>query len=196
MGKPRTPSIFTSPQDAALAFYQAFEAKDIDAMMATWADDEEIVCVHPGGPRLVGYDAVRASWERIFAAEGRIAFRLSEAVVIEQLAGSLAGLSDEQMVGVVLAYEPVWAIGTGRTATPEQAQEIHAAVRARLARMFSQATADRVVVQYGGSVKPENAGDLLARPDIDGALVGGASLKAADFLGIVAAARAVGGGKS
>ena len=83
MGKPRTPSIYTSPQDAALAFYQAFEAKDIDAMMATWAEDEDIVCVHPGGPRLVGYDAVRASWERIFAGDGRLAFRLEQIVTIE-----------------------------------------------------------------------------------------------------------------
>ena len=74
MGKPRTPAIFTSPQDAAQAFYQAFEAKDVDAMMATWADDEEIVCVHPGGARLVGYEAVRASWERIFSG-GRWSFR-------------------------------------------------------------------------------------------------------------------------
>jgi ketosteroid isomerase-like protein len=83
MGKPRTPSIFTSPQDAALAFYQAFEAKDIEAMMSTWAEDEEIVCVHPGAPRLVGYDAVRASWERIFAAEGKVSFRLADLVLIE-----------------------------------------------------------------------------------------------------------------
>ena len=99
MGKPRTPSIFTSPQDAALAFYQAFEAKDIEAMMATWADDEEIVCVHPGGPRLVGYDAVRASWERIFAAEGRIAFRLTEAVVIETVGLAMQSALEEIHAG-------------------------------------------------------------------------------------------------
>ncbi len=83
MGKPRTPSIYTSPQDAAVAFYQAFEAKDVDAMMATWAEDEDIVCVHPGGPRLVGYDAVRASWDRIFSGEGRVSFRLEQIVTIE-----------------------------------------------------------------------------------------------------------------
>ena len=83
MGKARTPSIYTSPQDAATAFYQAFEAKDIDAMMATWAEDEDVVCVHPGGARLVGYDAVRASWESIFAAEGRVAFRLEQIVMME-----------------------------------------------------------------------------------------------------------------
>src|SRR5215470_5906259 len=83
MAKVRTPPIYTTPSDAALAFYKAFEAKDIDAMMATWAEDEEIVCVHPGGARLVGYDAVRSGWEQIFAADARLAFRLEQIVVIE-----------------------------------------------------------------------------------------------------------------
>ncbi len=115
----------------------------------------------------------------------------TEAVLDEQLAGSLAGLSPEEMAGTVLAYEPVWAIGTGLTATPEQAQAAHAHIRKRLAEAFGEATAARVVVQYGGSVKPDNAAELLACPDIDGALVGGASLKAADFLAIVAAGRQV-----
>jgi ketosteroid isomerase-like protein len=99
MAKPRTSSIFTSPQDAALAFYQAFEAKDVDAMMATWADDEEIVCVHPGGPRLVGFDSVRASWERIFAADGRIAFRLAEAVLIETVGLAMQSALEEIHAG-------------------------------------------------------------------------------------------------
>jgi triosephosphate isomerase len=115
----------------------------------------------------------------------------TEDVVTGQLGGSLAGLSAEQMAGVVLAYEPVWAIGTGLTATPAQAQEMHAFIRDWLGSTFDPATADRVVVQYGGSVKPENAGELLACPDIDGALVGGASLKAGDFLAIFKAAQAV-----
>jgi ketosteroid isomerase-like protein len=83
MGTPRTPPIYTSPQDAALAFYQAFEARDLDAMMAAWADDEDIVCVHPGAPRLVGYDAVRASWEQLFRGDTRLAFRLDEIVLLE-----------------------------------------------------------------------------------------------------------------
>jgi triosephosphate isomerase (TIM) len=112
-------------------------------------------------------------------------------VVSTQLDGSLAGLTPEQMTGVVLAYEPVWAIGTGRTATPLLAQEVHAFIRVRLREMFDPATAGRVVVQYGGSVKADNAADLLACPDIDGALVGGASLKSGDFLGIIEAARDV-----
>ncbi|MDB5350048.1 MAG: triosephosphate isomerase [Planctomycetota bacterium] len=115
----------------------------------------------------------------------------TESVVTTQLTGSLAGLSAEQMAGVVLAYEPVWAIGTGRVATPDQAQHVHAFIRQSLARSFDQATASRVVVQYGGSVKADNASELLSCPDIDGALVGGASLKSPDFLGIISAARAV-----
>jgi ketosteroid isomerase-like protein len=83
MPKTRTPPIYTTPADAALAFYRAFEAKDIDAMMATWADDEEIVCVHPEGARLVGYDAVRGGWEKIFAGDDSLAFELREVVTIE-----------------------------------------------------------------------------------------------------------------
>ena len=83
MSKIRTPPIYTTPNDAALAFYQAFEARDIDAMMAAWAEDEEIVCVHPGGTRLVGYDAVRVGWEQLFAGDTRLSFRLEQIVVIE-----------------------------------------------------------------------------------------------------------------
>ncbi len=83
MAKARTPPIYTTPSDAALAFYQAFEARDADAMMATWAEDEEIVCVHPGGTRLVGYDAVRAGWEQLFAGDTRLKFRLDQIVVID-----------------------------------------------------------------------------------------------------------------
>src|SRR5262249_42423363 len=115
----------------------------------------------------------------------------TEEVLLGQLAGSLAGLSAEQMAGTVLAYEPVWAIGTGLTATPDQAQSAQAFIRGWLSRQFGEATAARVVVKYGGSVKPDNAAELLACPDIDGALVGGGSLKAGDFLAIFRAARDV-----
>ncbi len=87
---------------------------------------------------------------------------------------------------IVVAYEPVWAIGTGRTATPEQAQQVHAVLRAQLAAATE--SADRVLILYGGSMNAANAAELLAQPDIDGGLVGGASLKAADFLKIIAAA--------
>ena len=99
MPKPRTPTIFTSPQDAALAFYQAFEAKDVDAMMATWAEDEDIVCVHPGGPRLVGYEAVRIGWEQLFAGETKLSFRLDEIVVIETVGLAMQSAVEHVTVG-------------------------------------------------------------------------------------------------
>ncbi len=105
-------------------------------------------------------------------------------VVRRQLDGGLAGLSNDDAARLVIAYEPVWAIGTGRTATPQQAQEMHAFIRGKLAERFG-AVADTIRIQYGGSVKPDNAALLLGQPDIDGALVGGASLKADDFLQIV-----------
>ncbi|MBM7845432.1 triose-phosphate isomerase [Herpetosiphon giganteus] len=109
----------------------------------------------------------------------------AESVVVGQLRGSLAGLSAEQLRSVVIAYEPVWAIGTGHTATPADAQAMHARIRAELAALSDQATADAIIIQYGGSVKPDNVDELMAQPDIDGALVGGAALKAADFIRIV-----------
>lgn len=106
------------------------------------------------------------------------------AVVEGQVAGALKGFQAAEVAGFVLAYEPVWAIGTGRTATSAQAQEVHKAIREQLARLYDRATAERVVIQYGGSVKPDNAAELLGQPDVDGALVGGASLKAGDFAAI------------
>ena len=106
-----------------------------------------------------------------------------------QLRGSLAGLDPKELQETVIAYEPVWAIGTGRNATPAQAQEAHAFIRQTLRKMSDDATADRIRIQYGGSVKPENARDLLSQPDIDGALVGGASLDARSFAEIIKAAQ-------
>jgi len=106
-----------------------------------------------------------------------------------QLRGSVAGLESKQLQETVIAYEPVWAIGTGRNATPEQAQEAHAFIRRTLRDMADDTTAERVRIQYGGSVKPENARDLMSQPDIDGALVGGASLDPRSFAQIVNAAR-------
>jgi triosephosphate isomerase len=111
------------------------------------------------------------------------------AVIRKQFEGSLAGLSVEQMEQVVIAYEPVWAIGTGLTATPEQAEEVHADLRKLLAQRYNDPLAQRTRILYGGSVKPGNAKELMSQPNVDGALVGGASLKAADFLGIVAGAK-------
>jgi triosephosphate isomerase len=112
----------------------------------------------------------------------------TEAVLAAQLSGSLAGLDAAGLASVVLAYEPVWAIGTGVNATPQQAQEAHAFLRGRVAERFGAAEAGDLLIQYGGSVKPENVASLLHQPDVDGALVGGASLKVDQFLAIVRAA--------
>ncbi len=106
-------------------------------------------------------------------------------VIKTQLNESFAGMSAEDMKKIVIAYEPVWAIGTGKTATPEQAEEVHKYVRDLIAERYDQQTASVVRIQYGGSVKPENISELIAQPDIDGALVGGASLKAEAFVEIV-----------
>jgi triosephosphate isomerase len=109
----------------------------------------------------------------------------TEQVVETQVRGSLAGLDEVRATSIVLAYEPVWAIGTGKTATPEQAEEVHAFIRRLLGEIFSAETAEQIRIQYGGSVKPSNATELLGQPNIDGALVGGASLKVEDFAGII-----------
>ena len=114
----------------------------------------------------------------------------TDAVNAAQTYYGLAGVSADQMKNVVIAYEPVWAIGTGKTATPADAQAAHAAIRNVLAAMFSKKVAAATRVQYGGSVNAKNAAELFAQPDIDGGLIGGASLKAADFIEIVNAAAA------
>ncbi len=124
--------------------------------------------------------------------EERDAERVKD-VVLGQLDRGLQGLSSEQLASVSVAYEPVWAIGTGRTATPEQAQEVHGLIRGRLRQSFGDAAADGVRIQYGGSMKPDNAAELMRQIDIDGGLIGGASLKAADFAAIANAARDVAG---
>jgi len=113
----------------------------------------------------------------------------TDRVVEDQIEGCLGGISGSDMNHITIAYEPVWAIGTGKTATPEQAQEAHRSIRVWLEHHFNRDIAEIVRIQYGGSVKPENARVLLAQPDIDGALVGGASLKAPDFTAIVKAGR-------
>src|SRR5246127_1985960 len=111
-----------------------------------------------------------------------------EKILSLQLHGSLAGVSSKDLHETVIAYEPVWAIGTGLNATPEQAQEAHAFIRKTLTKLSDATTADRVRIQYGGSVKPENASALMSQPDIDGTLVGGASLDPRSFAQIVQAA--------
>jgi triosephosphate isomerase len=109
----------------------------------------------------------------------------TELVVGAQLRGSLAGLSAEQAEETIIAYEPVWAIGTGKTATARQAQEVHAFIRQQLAALYDETVARRARIQYGGSVKPSNARELMSQPDVDGALVGGASLEDRSFSDIV-----------
>ena len=118
--------------------------------------------------------------------EQREAGKMAE-VVAGQVKGSLADLGAD-LAKVVVAYEPVWAIGTGKTATPAQAQEVHALIRRTLAELSDGTTANSIRIQYGGSMKPANAAELLAQPDIDGGLIGGAALKADSFLEIVKAA--------
>jgi triosephosphate isomerase len=105
-------------------------------------------------------------------------------VIETQLKGSLAGFTADMLAGVIIAYEPVWAIGTGKTASDAQAQEVHAFIRTLAAKLFGQACADAIRILYGGSVKPDNVKGLMTQPDIDGALVGGASLKADSFAAI------------
>ena len=112
-----------------------------------------------------------------------------EKILSIQLRGSLKDLSEKELQETVIAYEPVWAIGTGRNATPAQAQEAHTFIRHTLQEISDATTADRIRIQYGGSVKPENARELMSQPDIDGALVGGASLDPRSFAQIVKAAR-------
>ena len=109
----------------------------------------------------------------------------TEKVLDTQVRGSLAGLTKEQMAETVVAYEPVWAIGTGKTATTQQAQDAHKFIRGVLANLFDESVAKKVRIQYGGSVKPSNARELMSQPDVDGALVGGASLEARSFAEII-----------
>ncbi len=109
-------------------------------------------------------------------------------VISNQLNKGLDGITSEEIKRITIAYEPVWAIGTGKTATPLQAQEVHLFIRESVAKKYSSSVGENLVIQYGGSVKPENSGELLSQKDIDGALVGGACLKADSFLSIIASA--------
>jgi triosephosphate isomerase len=101
------------------------------------------------------------------------------------MSGGLKGLGDKELGGVVIAYEPIWAIGTGKTATSEQAEEVHRFIREKVEKLYSRKVSEEIRIQYGGSVTPENIKGLMGQPDIDGALVGGASLKAESFSKIV-----------
>jgi len=114
---------------------------------------------------------------------------ITDRVVSTQIRGVLSGLSRADMSSVVIAYEPVWAIGTGKTATPAQAQEVHRMIRKLISQLYDWPTAEATPILYGGSVKPDNAAELLSQNDIDGALVGGACLKADSFMAIISAAK-------
>jgi len=132
--------------------------------------------------------AIKAGLVVLFCIGETLAEREAErtfAVLKKQLTGGLSGIGVDQLAHVIIAYEPVWAIGTGKTASDDQAQEAHAFIRGVVAKLYDQATADKIRILYGGSVKPENIKGLMTRPDIDGALVGGASLKAESFGAIV-----------
>ena len=110
---------------------------------------------------------------------------ITDQIVTTQVKGVLKELTATEVESVILAYEPIWAIGTGKTATPQQAQDVHMLIRKIIGQIYSWATAEKVVIQYGGSVKPENSRELLSQKDIDGALVGGACLKAESFIAII-----------
>lgn len=111
----------------------------------------------------------------------------TESVIKTQVTEGLSGISAEDLKKIIIAYEPVWAIGTGKTASPDQAQEVHKFIRTLVESLYSKEAADEIIIQYGGSVKPENASLLLSQPDVDGALVGGACLKADSFYSIIKA---------
>lgn len=113
---------------------------------------------------------------------------VTERIVTAQVRGVLREVSEERVGRVILAYEPVWAIGTGRNATPQQAEEVHLLIRRLLAELYTPEVSENVIIQYGGSVKPDNASELLWQPNVDGALVGGACLKADSFAAIIKAA--------
>jgi triosephosphate isomerase len=146
-----------------------------------YGETDESVSMKTRAALAAGLIAIVCVGERLEEREAGNA----EKVVETQLNGGLAGLTLADTRRIIIAYEPVWAIGTGKTATPEQAQDMHAAIRRVLGQMHDDATAASVRVLYGGSVKPDNIASLMSQPDIDGALVGGASLEAESFAGVV-----------
>ena len=151
---------------------------------ALFGDTDETVCARARKVLEAGLTVILCCGEVKLEREQGVTME----VVRKQLKIALGGVSAEELSRVIIAYEPVWAIGTGLTATAAQAGEVNAGIRALLAELYGQAVADTVVIQYGGSMNAANAAELLAQPDVDGGLIGGASLKAADFAAIVQAA--------
>jgi triosephosphate isomerase (TIM) len=161
---------------------------DVAYVIAGHSERRELFCETDETVNLKVQAIVRHGMTPILCVGETLAEReagTTEAKVTGQVTAGLAGLTVEQVAGAVIAYEPIWAIGTGRTATPDDAQAVCATVRATVAELHGADAAARLRVQYGGSVKPTNAADLMACPDIDGALVGGASLEVESFVGIV-----------
>ena len=158
---------------------------------ALFGDTDAVVAKKVAAALSAGLSVILCVGETRAVREGGLAERF----VATQVRDSLAGIGEADASRVTIAYEPVWAIGTGLTATPEVAQAMHQAIRAEFARMYSEAKAATLRILYGGSVKPDSAAGLFAEPDIDGALVGGASLKADDFYRICQAAGAATTGK-
>jgi len=148
-------------------------------------ESDAMVCAKTKTAHAAGLKPIVCVGETLAQREGNE----TESVVGEQLQGSLSGLDAEQMKDTVIAYEPVWAIGTGKTATTEQAQQVHAFIRGEIEKIHGNEVAQAVRIQYGGSVKPDNALDLLSQPDVDGALVGGASLEDRSFSDIINSTR-------
>lgn len=192
-------SIAYGAQDVSAHSSGAYTGEVSSAMLADFSCRYVIVghserrAYHHESNELVAQKALQALRSNICpivcvgeTLEQREAGKTNE-VVIAQLRAVMDLLDDGALARIVVAYEPVWAIGTGKTATPEMAQDVHAVLRSTLAER-SEYAAEKVRILYGGSMKPENARELLAMPDIDGGLIGGASLKAADFLSIVAVA--------
>lgn len=135
--------------------------------------------------------AIESGLKVIFCIGETLAQReegVTDAVIKNQIINGLQNVTSENLKTITIAYEPIWAIGTGKTASPEQAQEVHAFIRNLIEEIYSKESAENLIIQYGGSVKPDNAASLLSQPDIDGALVGGACLKPASFLSIIASA--------
>ena len=189
-------AIAIGAQDVSAHLSGAYTGEISSAMLADFACKYVIVghserrAYHHESNELVAQKALQALRSGIFpivcvgeTLEQREAGKTNE-VVVTQLRAVMDVLDDGALARIVVAYEPVWAIGTGKTATPEMAQEVHAVLRSVLAER-SDFAANKVRILYGGSMKPDNAQELLAMPDIDGGLIGGASLKSADFLSII-----------
>ena len=197
----RTTSIGVAAQDVFFEREGAFTG-EVSTLMLKHAGATMVIVGHSERRRLFGEtdDWVNRKTRAVIAAELTPIVCIGETleerdggqtltVLDRQLRGGFAELTGDQVASVVIAYEPVWAIGTGRNATPIEAGEAHRHIRARLSEWFGAQAADRCRILYGGSVKPDNIRDLAALPDVDGALVGGASLDAGSFAGIVRNAR-------